>query len=61
MASALTTAPVPNAADTKPKPPAPRPSWSRAITGNSAQNALAHTVKLTVRMMSDRMAPECRA
>src|SRR5215831_12959686 len=57
--SALATAPNPKPAESRPKPPAPRPSWSRAITGSSAHNALAHTLKLKLRLMSERIAGEC--
>src|SRR6516225_6947477 len=59
--SALATAPNPKPAESRPKPPAPRPSWSRAITGSSAHNALAHTLKLKLRLMSERIAGEWRA
>jgi hypothetical protein len=61
MSSAPVTAPLPNAAERRPKPPADRPSWSRAITGSSAQNALAHTAKVRLRMTNARMTAECRA
>ena len=56
--SAPTTAPTPKPAESKPKPPAPSPNWSRAITGSSAQNALAQMPKLRLRMTSARMALE---
>ena len=53
-------APMPKLADSKPKPPAPRPSWSRAMTGNSAQNALAHTLNARFLMMNARIGAEWR-
>jgi hypothetical protein len=52
---------VPNAADSRPNPPAPRPSSSRAITGSSAQNTLAQTANDRLRSSSERIAFEWRA
>ena len=53
-------APMPKLAERRPKPPAPRPSWSRAITGSSAQNALAHTLNVRLRSTNARMGAEWR-
>ena len=58
--SAPTTAPMPKLADNIPKPPAPSPNWSRAMTGSSAHRALAQTLKLRLRLSSERIAGECR-
>ena len=56
--NAPTTAPTPKPAESNPKPPAPNPNWSRAITGNNAQKALAQMPKLKLRMISARIALE---
>ena len=61
ISSAEITAPVPNIANSSPKPPAPRPSWSRAMTGSSAHSALAQAPKARLRIRNERIATECRA
>ena len=55
------TAPTPNIPNRKPYPPAPSLSWSRAITGSSAQSALAQAVNESVRRMNARSVGEWRA
>ena len=59
--SAPATAPAPKLPKSRPKPPAPRPSWSRATTGSNAHSALAHTLKDRLRRMIARIGAECRA
>ena len=61
IAIAPTTAPKPKVADSRPKPLASVLSRSRAISGSSAQNALAQSAKVRLWRMNARIAGEWRA
>ena len=58
--SALTTAPIPKLADSKPKPPAPSCELVAGDDGQERQHAHAQRAKLTLWTINARIGGECR-